>query len=282
MLRRLLAARGVRVSLYVVAFLAVAGMVLSFVRSGPAGPAVTVTVETSAHGYAIPADFAGLSFESGSERPNNAGTSGYFFSPSNRQLVTLFENLGIHSLRMGGGSVDGEVPAGLTPDGYTGVDNLFAFAQLTGLRVIYSLRLHDPKPPSRQYMPHLAADDALIAAHVWRYRSNLSAFAIGNEPDWNSYHRTDPSITNYPTYLADWRSFAQTIRKAEPGAQFVGPDTGAYTAFTYYQGGGVDPALRPGRAGCGQREGGHPAPPFPQVRVGSSGDFPRRGRSNSQ
>ncbi len=202
--------------------------------SAPAPPSVTLTVDTASHGYAIPPDFAGLSFETGSERLNNAGVSGYLFSPSDTQLVTLFQNLGIGSLRMGGGSVDDEIPPGMGSDGYTGIDDLFGFAQLTGTQVIYSLRLLDP---SRRPIPDLAAHDAAIAQHIaQRYGPNLTAFAIGNEPDWNSYHHSDPLITNYPTYLADWRNFAHTILASVPDARFVGPDTGAYTTATYYNG----------------------------------------------
>src|ERR1035441_5197707 len=46
----------------------------------------------------------------------------------------------------------------------------------------------------------------------------------------------DPAITNYTSYLADWRNFATAITNAAPGAKFAGPDTGAYTTSTYHNG----------------------------------------------
>jgi hypothetical protein len=88
--------------------------------------------------------------------------------------------------------------------------------------------------------PNLASDDAKIVSYIWkRYRANLDSFSIGNEPDVSSYHSrpgqiVDPAIfettpgipgTAYPSYFADWRHFAEVIRKAAPGAKFSGPDT---------------------------------------------------------
>ena len=114
---------------------------------------VTITVDTTSHGYEIPRDFSGLSFETGSERPNNAGTAGYFFSGSNTELITLFRNIGLKSLRMGGGSVDTEA----APSNEA-IDNLFAFAQAAGVKVIYSVRMLN----TRNTLPNLKADDAAI------------------------------------------------------------------------------------------------------------------------
>lgn len=197
---------------------------------------VTVTV-TNTPGPAIPADFSGLSFEMGSERPRNAGTPGYMFSGTNSQLVTLFQNTGLRNLRMGGGTVDNETPPGLGKDGYAGIDQLFDFARQAGAEVIYSLRL--PGTTTTNY----AADDAAITRYIWgRYQPLVSCFAIGNEPDWKSYRYPpfgaghDPAITNYPSYLADWNKFAATITNAVPGVKFAGPDTGSYSTSTYYQG----------------------------------------------
>jgi hypothetical protein len=192
---------------------------------------VMLTISTQSSGYKIPNDFAGLSFETGSELLNRNGVSGYLFSPTNSAVITLFQNIGLHNLRLGGGSVDGTKAAVPTD---TGIDNLFAFANAVGnLDVIYSVRLLNGS----------SSVDATTAQYIWQhYRSRLSALAIGNEPDWNSYHYppygtgSDPAITNYTSYLADWRVFAAAITNAVPGAVFVGPDTGSYTTSTYYQG----------------------------------------------
>ncbi|MBV9083758.1 MAG: hypothetical protein JOZ62_13850 [Acidobacteriaceae bacterium] len=197
---------------------------------------VTVSIDTTSQGHAIPLDFSGLSFETGSERPNNAGTAGYFFSSSNTELITLFRNLGLKNLRMGGGSVDTEA----APSNEA-IDNLFAFAQAAVVKVIYSVRMLN----TRNSLPNLKADDAAIVQYVQKnYRANIHGFSIGNEPDWhNPYHTSgDPALyettsgipgTAYPSYLADWRDFVTTIGASTPEALFSGPDTGAYTSLTY-------------------------------------------------
>jgi len=94
---------------------------------------VTITIDSAHPGPVIPGDFAGLSFERGPLLPNsNAGISGNLFNPDNSSVVTLFRNMGMHSLRVGGGSVEQHIPAGTGSDGYAGIDGLFAFAATTG------------------------------------------------------------------------------------------------------------------------------------------------------
>ena len=234
---------------------------------------VTVTIDTSSKGAAIPTDFSGLGFERGTESSGNAGASGYLFSPQNTQLVTLFQNLGIKNLRIGGGSVDDESVVGAGSDGFTGVDNLFNFAQVAGVHVIYSLRLLNP---AAKPIPNLQATDAAVAQYIAQnFASELASFAIGNEPDFHSYHTyctkvgctctypmgctgtssnlhvNDPAIyetvqvgspstagTAFPSYLADWQNFANTIAAGIPAAaaKFSAPDTGAYSTLTDYNG----------------------------------------------
>src|SRR5438552_16164613 len=105
---------------------------------------VTITVDAEHPGPLIPDDFAGLSFERGPLTPGHAGVAGYLFSPATSSLVTLFRNLGLRNLRIGGGTVDELIPAGTDSDGFTGIDHLFAFAGAAGVRVIYTLRLLNP------------------------------------------------------------------------------------------------------------------------------------------
>jgi hypothetical protein len=211
----------------------------------PGSHPVTVTIGTERPGPVVPDDFAGLSFERGPLNPGNAGVDGYLFRPDNSSLVALFRNVGLRSLRIGGGSVDFYIPAGTGGDGFTGVDNLFAFAAAAGAAVIYSLRLLSPvgRP-----VPDLKSIDAQAAGYIWsRFRENLASFAIGNEPDWHAFHTYpghphDPAIyeetggvpgSAYPSYRAAWQSFAEAVGDAAPGAPLVGPDTGAYTPLTY-------------------------------------------------
>src|ERR1017187_2985250 len=61
---------------------------------------VTVTIGSGTPDAAIPTDFIGLSFGMKTLPPD--GAAGHFFSATNKPLVTLFQNLGIAHLRMGG------------------------------------------------------------------------------------------------------------------------------------------------------------------------------------
>jgi Glycosyl hydrolase family 79 C-terminal beta domain len=171
---------------------------------------VTLTI-TNSPGQAIPTNFSGLSFGTISLKP---GSHGYFFDSSDTQVVTLFQQLGAKCLRIGGTSVDtnnsGYTPA--NPD----VDALFRFANATGVKVIYSVRLENGDP----------SQDAAMAGYIWNnYKPYLDAFSIGNEPD--IYGNADPAITNYSSYLAKWRSFAATITNTASAAKFGGPDGGS-------------------------------------------------------
>ena len=113
--------------------------------AAPVSHPVTITIDSAHPGPVIPEDFAGLSFERGPLLPNsNAGVSGNLFNPDNSSVVTLFSNMGMHSLRIGGGSVEQLIPAGTGTDGYAGIDGLFAFAAKTGVKVVYTVRLLNP------------------------------------------------------------------------------------------------------------------------------------------
>jgi len=206
---------------------------------------VTIRIDAERAGPAVPRDFAGLGFERGPLNPGNAGVTGYLFSPANESLVTLFRNLGLRNLRIGGGSVDNMVPAGATGDGFTGIDNLFAFARVAGVRVIYTLRLLNP---GARPIADLETLNARVAGHIWRrYRENVASFAIGNEPDWHDFHSyqgrpADPAIyeeisgvpgSAYSSYRARWQSLAAVVAEAAPGAPLSGPDTGAYSPLTF-------------------------------------------------
>ena len=201
---------------------------------------IQLTINTTSREFAIPADFVGLGFETKSVVRNAYGVSGYFFTPANTQLITLFRNMGIKNIRIGGGTVDGsgKTEHCVTPiPTYRDIDNLFAFARAAGVKVIYSVRLLNVESCAN---PDLASDDAKIVRYIWnKYRADLDSFSIGNEPDVRSYHTwfghvVDPAIVEttpgipgsaYPSYFADWRHFADAIRRAAPGAKFSGPDT---------------------------------------------------------
>ena len=178
---------------------------------------VALTI-SNAPSYAIPDDFCGLSFGAVAELPDHGGVSGYFFCATNTQLVTLFKNCGLHSLRLGGSTVEGTNAA--IPN-IADIDNVFAFARAAGVKVIYSLPLLNGNSMA----------NAGTAQYIWQhYRQLLDCFAIGNEPDIRRYHYPpfgsgmDPATTNYASYLVAWRKFAAAIANAVPGATFAGPD----------------------------------------------------------
>jgi hypothetical protein len=152
--------------------------------------------------------------------PNVNGVSGDLFSPTNAQLITLFRNMGLRNLRIGGGTVDGRKAARLT---HADIDNLFAFARAADLKVIFSLPLLNG---------NIAADIATARYVCQNNRSQLEWLAIGNEPDEPPYlyppfgKGPDPTITNYATYLPHWQKFAAAVTNALPGMKFAAPDTG--------------------------------------------------------
>jgi len=209
---------------------------------------VALTIDASTHEFAIPPDFVGLGFETKSVVANAYGVRGNFFSPSNTELITLFRNIGIKEIRVGGGTDDG---SGRTEHCVTPIPNekdidaLFQFARAAGIKVIYSVRLENLASCPN---PHLAADDAKIVRYIWsKYRANLDSFSIGNEPDVSGYHSRpgatlDPAIyetqpgvpgSAYPSYLADWRHFADVIRKSVLNAKFSGPDTAVSSTSSF-------------------------------------------------
>ncbi len=198
---------------------------------------VTLTIDTKAPGRIIPSDFIGESFETSSIRINNRGMKGYLFDSTNKQLLTIFKNLGLKSLRIGGGTVDHarRVPT------YEDIDALFRFAKTADIKVIYSLRLTNGN----------AAENASIAKYIWKnYKPLLDCFAIGNEPDWHSFHIEDPEIfettpgvpgTAFPSYIAKWKRFTKAVLDSVPEAKFSGPNTGSnypvpYSKNTGYNG----------------------------------------------
>lgn len=173
---------------------------------------------TDTPGFTIPANFTGLSFESDAASPNHRGVKGYFFSPSNKQLINLFVNSGLRSLRMGGGTVD------MHPEGAAHnravIDNIFGFAKVVGIKVIYSLPLLNASDTT----------DASTAKYIWtHYRDLLECFSIGNEPNCPPYKEAKVgAIKSYPEFLEAWRKFATTILKAVPEAKFTGPEAGGW------------------------------------------------------
>lgn len=183
---------------------------------------VTVTIETNAPvGPAIPSDFVGLSFGM------RALLGKDFFTPENRALITLFQNVGIKHLRVGGTSV--EAPPTTPIPNRSEIDSFFGFVRAAGVeRVIYSLRLLETNAAL-----NYEATNVGIAKYVWtNYRDRLDCFAIGNEPDLQRVFHQDYAITNFETYMSKWRRFAGAIKSAIPEAMFAGPDGSGNAKWT--------------------------------------------------
>ena len=110
------------------------------------------------------------------------------------------------------------------------VDNLFAFANESGWRVIYGLNLGANKPD-------MAADEAAYASQVGD--SRLLAFEVGNEP--NLFHTNakkknkdakDLKLTNlrpdgytYEQYRSEIENYYRAISAKLPHAPQAGPST---------------------------------------------------------
>lgn len=177
---------------------------------------VTITVDPEAAGPAIPDDFAGLSFEASNLLPEPNG--GHLFGPENHRLIALFRALGVKSLRIGGSTAD--MPRYAVP-GEKDIDNLFAFAEAAGVKILYTLRL-----------PRIEAEkDAALARYIQQhYGRQLTCFEIGNEPDF--YRRVYREIPDYAAYRTQWKKIADDVEKEAPAARFCGPAAGGTTAWS--------------------------------------------------
>jgi hypothetical protein len=208
--------------------LCIAASVLSSAASAQSDITQTInaTYSNLTSGYAIPNDFAGLSFETNSLGSGNYNVSGYLFSSSNSQLVTLFQQMGIRNLRIGGGTLSSLIYRPSDSD----VASLFGFAQAAGIRVIYSVPVTDATTGN------LSTDtevyDASIVSYIWSnssYVPLVHSFAIGNEED---------AATTLPTYIGTYWSTIQShiASNGGSGAPFSGPDSGSYNGVRSYSG----------------------------------------------
>ncbi len=172
-------------------------------------------VNTQSPGLIIPTNFLGLSFETGNLKYGGVGVNGYMFDSSNTELVTLFTNIGVKHVRIGGTSTDtnnGPVIPFYFPTNQD-IDALFRFVKAAGVQAIVSLQLENANPSA----------DAAIGAYTWtNYNQYMTALAIGNEPE--AYGAADPAITNFSSYFSTWTAIETAVLNAAPGAKFEGVD----------------------------------------------------------
>ena len=195
---------------------------------------ITLTIDPSKPGYAIPTNYLGLAVSSMSID----GDGGYTkcFTTANTQMVNLFKQIGVKHLRtiMGKANTNNPDPSN------SQIDAFFDFAAAAGVKkIIWSLHLYNADPGVATNW----SNNKAIATHMWNtttasgtIESNLlESFAFDNEPDWlKTICCADPVITGYYTptnngYIDKWRTWCETIRAAgvAPGASFSGPDTGS-------------------------------------------------------
>ncbi|MFO1488467.1 MAG: hypothetical protein U1F65_08310 [Verrucomicrobiota bacterium] len=160
-----------------------------------------VSVDVQKPGAEISPTALGLSYETSRLLPDEKGV--HYFRPDNLPLVTLFQTLGIKSLRIGGNSVDAPL---IAIPAETDVRLLFDFARAAGVKVIYSVRLLHGEPEQAEQV-------ARFIHH--NYADVLDGFAIGNEPDY---------YKDYEVYRARWTAIHDAILGACPEAKFFGPD----------------------------------------------------------
>ena len=177
--------------------------------------AVGVSVDQTSPGQMISSDFAGLSYETLLIFPDASGN--FLFNGNNTALINMFKTLGIKSLRIGGNSADnvndnnGQLPADATceaADKCPILDNLYAFAQAAGIKIIFTLRL-------KVFNTSAAAGEA---AYIMKHFSALTdCFEVGNEPN--------VFISSFSTYNTDFQSYRTAILNAAPTAKFCAPAT---------------------------------------------------------
>jgi hypothetical protein len=173
---------------------------------------VTLNIDTRALGYAIPANFAGVSIFTGTQVRDHKGVPGNLFSGTNTQLITLFKNAGLRHLRLGATGSANSGSRNLSPDD---IDALFAFAKAADIKVIYSLHY---------------AEGVATAKYVWdHYRQYVDCFAFDNEPDNRLEGGSGAAEGNANDYFTIWREFTIAVTEAVPGAKFAGPDASGRT-----------------------------------------------------
>jgi hypothetical protein len=184
------------ISIILASMMAMAGILPAF-GSVP----LSLSLDFTHPGPAIPDDFAGLSYETKREMSDVQGN--YYFTAQNLPLIKIFETIGIKNLRIGGNTVDSsKVGIPVQAD----IDNLFQFAQAADTKVIYSFRMNHGDAAASATQAKYIADN---------YHTNLLCFSIGNEPDI--------FVHSYSSYLKEWRPIYDAINQAVPGAKYCGP-----------------------------------------------------------
>ena len=188
----------------------------------------TIVVHTDKPGFAIPADFTGLS----TEKKLMARDC---FSAQNQDLIALCRTLGPGVFRIGANNVDstffkreGAPPLESMQEnkyvtdprtiGPKSVDAFFDFARAAGWKIIYGVNLGANDPA-------MAADEV---DYAWKVGAKeIIAIEIGNEP--NLYSKGPkregirPSSYGYPQYKAEFTAAYDAIKAKDAKIPITGP-----------------------------------------------------------
>ncbi len=179
--------------------------------------AETVVLDINHPANTISPQFQGLSFETWLLCRNPG-----YLNANNAILIQLLKNLGTGVLRIGGNSSDetgwtgNPRRASTSRDSLTTseIDRLAAFSKATGWRVIFGLNLGTGNV-------NAATDEAIYTYND--LNENLSAFQIGNEPDYFKLGYR-PKVYSIADYQAEWNTYYTAVKVALPNAPFAGPD----------------------------------------------------------
>jgi hypothetical protein len=223
------------------------------VRRGRPQNTVTIAVDRTRPGPAVPPDFLGLSFEM-SSLPQMARYA------DRGNLVTLLRSLGPGVLRFGGVSADTRIawtdartPRPAWASGVVDADDfrqLAALASASGWRIVLTLGIvhFDARAAARE-----------VAAARAALGGSLEAIELGNEPNAYALHamREEPwGVAQYDVQVSEYRA---AIEALAPGIPLWGPDVSGSSAFeTWGPGEVVDerPAMLTGHhypLGCEQK-----------------------------
>jgi hypothetical protein len=195
---------------------------------------VSLAIDPSTSLADLPADFMGLSYESGQlSYPD-------FFSARNTALVEIFRTLSPSGvLRLGGnlseftiwsekepstpptaGGLVGPDPGRREPRTYTitplSIHNLQKFLQATGWRCIYGLNLGGGT------VEQALAEGACVAQTLG---NQLICVQFGNEPDLFKHRDQGNRPWTYDEFLVRWKLFRAAFHEKLPHLPVAGPDT---------------------------------------------------------
>jgi len=195
---------------------------------------VSLAIETSTRLAKVPADFMGLSYESGQLAYPD------FFSTQNTALIDIFRTLSPAGvLRLGGnlseftvwsetepatapeaGGLVGPDPGKREPRTYTiaplSIRNLRGFLDATGWRCIYGLNLGGGT------LEQALAEGGYVAKTLG---PKLMCVQFGNEPDLFKHRDRGNKPWTYEEFLVRWKMFRAAFHEKLPQVAVAGPDT---------------------------------------------------------